>query len=86
MDVKLAMSVLEKILERAKIKASVYKSLLDGDVTVVVSVPGVKGVTGADEAAEGPEFLLMLTVHRIQTSLERFENYQQFALNLWTDW
>ena len=46
------MSVLEKIFKRAKLKACVYKLSLDGVVTVVVSVPGVEGVTGADRAVE----------------------------------
>ena len=41
---------MEKHFERAKLKASVYKLLLDGVVTVSVSVPGVEGVTGADGA------------------------------------
>ena len=51
LDVKPAMSVLEKNLKWAKLKAFVKKSSLDGDVTVIVSVPGV---TDADGAVEGP--------------------------------
>ena len=37
-DVRLAIKVLENIFDKAKLKASVYKSSVDGEVTVVVSV------------------------------------------------
>ena len=43
----------KKIFESAKLNASVYKSSLDGVVKLVVSVPGVEGVTDADGAVDG---------------------------------
>ena len=53
-DVRLAMSMLEKIFEIAKLKVSVYQSLPDDVVTVVVSVSGVEDVIGSDGAVEEP--------------------------------
>ena len=53
-DLRLAIKVLEIIFEKAKLKASVYKSSVDGEVTVVVSVFGVDGVACIDGAMDGP--------------------------------
>ena len=51
---RLAIRVLENVFDKAKLKASVYKSSVDGEVTVVVSVLGVDGVAGTERAMDGP--------------------------------
>ena len=48
LEVRLAMGILKKIFDRAKLKASVKRSSVDNDVTVVVSVFEVEGVAGTD--------------------------------------
>ena len=52
--VRLAIRVQEKTFDNAKLKASIFRSSVDGEVTVVVSVFGVDGVAGIDGAVEGP--------------------------------
>ena len=51
---RLAIKVLENIFDKAKLKASVYKSSVDGEVTFVVSVFGVDGVACTDGAVDEP--------------------------------
>ena len=51
---RLAIKVLENIFDKAKLKATVYESSVDGDVTVVVSMFGVDGVACTDGAVDGP--------------------------------
>ena len=53
-DARLAIRVLENIFVKATLKASVYKSSVDGEVTVVVSVFGVDVVAGTERAVDGP--------------------------------
>ena len=50
----LAIRVLENFLDNAKLKASVYRSSVDGEVIVVVSVFGVNNVAGTAGAVDGP--------------------------------
>ena len=63
--VRLTISVLEKNLDNAKLKAFVYKSSEEGDVTVVVSVFGVEGVACTTGAVDGPASSANLTLDGI---------------------
>ena len=79
-EIRLALSVLGKTFEMAKMKASVYKSPLDVVVTVVVYVSGFEVVTGADGAVQGPASSAKRTFDGLacficETSLGRFENH-----------
>ena len=51
---RLAIRSLENIFDKAKLKAFVYKSSVDGEVTVVVSVFGIDGVAGTERALDRP--------------------------------
>ena len=59
--VRLAIRVLEKVFDSTKLKASVYRSSVEGDVTVVVSVLGVEGVACTAGAVDGPALSANLT-------------------------
>ena len=61
-EVRLAIRVLENILDSGKPKASVYRSSVEGEVTVVVSVLGVEGVAGTAGAVDGPASSANLTL------------------------
>ena len=63
---RLAISVLENILNNAKLKASVNRSSVDGKVTVVVSVFGVDGVAGTAGAVDGPVLSGNLTLNGVE--------------------
>ena len=61
-EVRLAIKVLENILDNAQLKASLCRSSVGGEVTVVVSVFGVDGVAGAAGAVDGPALSANLTL------------------------
>ena len=63
--VRLAISVLEKIFERAKLNNSKYRSSTEGDITVVVSVLGETGVAGTTGAVDGPASTANLTLEGV---------------------
>ena len=63
--VRLAINVLEKLLDSANLKASVYRSSVEGDVTVVVSVFGVEGVACTARAVDGPASSANLTLEGV---------------------
>ena len=63
--VRLAISVLEKILDSAKLKTSVYRSSVEGEVTVVVSIFGVEGVARTAGADDGSASSANLTLEGV---------------------
>ena len=63
--VRMAINVLEKTLDSAKLKASVYRSSVEGDVTVVGSVFGVEGVACTVGAVDGPASSANLTLEDV---------------------
>ena len=67
-EVRLAIKVLENILDNEKLKASVYRSSVDGEVTAVVSVFGVDGVAGTARAVDG----LALSANLTLDGVDRF--------------
>ena len=79
--IRLAIRVLEKILDSAKLKASVYRSSVEGNVTVVVSVLGVEGVACTAGAVGGPASSANLTL-RVLTALLALG----FRRQSWTSW
>ena len=60
--VRLAVRVLENFLDNTKLKVSVYRSSVDGEITVVVSVLGVDGVSGTAGSVDGPSLSTNLTL------------------------
>ena len=65
-EVSLGIRLLENILDSAKLKASVYRSSLDGKVTIVVSVLSVEGVDGTARAVDGPVSSAHLTLDGVE--------------------
>ena len=63
--VRLAISVLEKFLDNANLKASVDRSSVEGDVTVIVSIFGVEGVASTAGAVDGPASSANLTLEGV---------------------
>ena len=53
-------------MDSAKLKASVYRSSVYGEVTIVVSVLRVEGVAGTAGAVDGPASSANLTLDGVE--------------------